>query len=136
MDLSDANSETPATQTSEAWSESSVLGALLFALLLFLLLEIWISRRGGGEVVIQRPGHHKLEYRISINEATAVELTHLPEIGPTLADRIISDRAARGAFADLQDLRRVPGIGPRTIEAIAPYLRWPDPEGKSVKRSD
>ncbi|XOV74369.1 MAG: ComEA family DNA-binding protein [Phycisphaerales bacterium] len=48
--------------------------------------------------------------------------THaLPRIGPALARRIVEDRAVSGRFASVDDLDRVPGIGPRTVEAIRPH---------------
>ncbi len=60
--------------------------------------------------------------RVDLNAATADELARLPEIGPALAARIVADRAARGPFRLPQDLERVPGIGPRTRQALEPYL--------------
>lgn len=57
---------------------------------------------------------------IDLNEAAAAELELLPGIGPTLAQRIIEDRAANGAYERVEDLQRVRGIGPRTVEKIAP----------------
>jgi competence protein ComEA len=55
---------------------------------------------------------------ININTASAAELELLPQIGPTLAARIVADRTAGGPFASLDDLERVRGIGPRTVEKI------------------
>jgi competence protein ComEA len=56
--------------------------------------------------------------RIDVNSATEAELGALPRIGPALARRIVEDRSVSGPFRTLEDLDRVPGIGPRTIEAI------------------
>jgi len=58
---------------------------------------------------------------IDINAATEAELSALPRIGPALARRIVEDRAVSGRFASIDDLDRVPGIGPRTVEAIRPH---------------
>ncbi|MCH8344846.1 MAG: helix-hairpin-helix domain-containing protein [Planctomycetes bacterium] len=41
--------------------------------------------------------------------------------GPGLARRIAADRLASGAFTSVDDLTRVPGIGPRIIERIRPF---------------
>lgn len=58
---------------------------------------------------------------IDINTASEAELAALPRIGPALARRITEDRSVSGPYPTLDDLDRVPGIGPRTIEAIRPY---------------
>ena len=58
----------------------------------------------------------------------------LPGIGPTLAKRIVESRQAAGPFADQDDLRRVRGIGPKTMEQIRPYLR-PMPDSANVASS-
>ncbi|MGD9688967.1 MAG: ComEA family DNA-binding protein [Phycisphaerales bacterium] len=55
---------------------------------------------------------------INLNTAGATELQLLPGIGPALAARIIADREANGPFASVEDLDRVRGIGPRTIEKL------------------
>jgi competence protein ComEA len=43
-------------------------------------------------------------------------------VGPTLAQRLVAERQEHGTFRDVDDLRRVAGIGPRTLERIKPYL--------------
>lgn len=55
----------------------------------------------------------------------------LPNIGETLARRIVESREAEGPFAEVDDLQRVRGIGPRTLEQLRPYLR-PIPPGGNV----
>lgn len=55
---------------------------------------------------------------IHVNRATQAELESLPGIGPALAGRIIAYREANGAFASLQSLTEVSGIGERTIEQL------------------
>ena len=46
----------------------------------------------------------------------------MPSIGEQLAKRIVADRQENGPFRDHGDLRRVRGIGPRTLETMRPYL--------------
>ncbi|WP_081444920.1 ComEA family DNA-binding protein [Blastopirellula marina] len=61
-------------------------------------------------------------YIVDINQADWPELTQLPGIGETLARRIIESRETLGPFLDHNDLQRVRGIGPRTLERLRPYL--------------
>ena len=46
----------------------------------------------------------------------------LPNIGRTLAERIVNDRKNNGPFTRLEDLGRVDGIGPLTMNRIGVYL--------------
>jgi len=59
---------------------------------------------------------------IDLNRATAAELQTLPGIGPVTAERIIAFRAEYGRFADVSELVRVSGVGPRTLARIAPLV--------------
>ena len=60
--------------------------------------------------------------RVDVNTADAAALERLPEIGPALARRIVEYRNAHGWFQTLEELSRVPGIGPHTLESIQPYI--------------
>ncbi len=53
---------------------------------------------------------------VNINTAGENELTRLNGIGPALAKRICDDRNANGPFKSIDDLQRVKGIGPATVE--------------------
>ncbi|HSU13495.1 ComEA family DNA-binding protein [Longimicrobium sp.] len=55
---------------------------------------------------------------ISLNSASAQELTRIPGIGPSLAGRIVAWREGHGAFRSLDELEKVPGIGPATVARI------------------
>lgn len=61
-------------------------------------------------------------YRVDLNRAEWPELAQLPDIGPTLADRIVESRETEGPYLDHEELLRVKGIGPKTLEKIRPYL--------------
>ena len=58
--------------------------------------------------------------RLNVNEAKDFELVLLRGIGPKTAQAIIEYRELHGPFASLDDLKRVSGIGPATVERIRP----------------
>jgi competence protein ComEA len=58
---------------------------------------------------------------INVNTATADELQRLPGVGPVMASAIIAARAA-APFASVDDLRKVKGIGPKTLEKLRPFV--------------
>ena len=61
-------------------------------------------------------------YTVDLNEASWPELIQLRGIGPTLGQRIVSYREREGDFRSIDDLIRVPGIGPRILDGIRPHL--------------
>jgi competence protein ComEA len=58
---------------------------------------------------------------IDVNAADEAELMRLPGVGPTLAGRIV---LARGTdrFKSVDDLRRVKGIGAKTLDNLRPFV--------------
>jgi len=60
--------------------------------------------------------------QIDLNRATASELERLPEIGPSLAQRIVEHRKTHGPFRTAEELQEVPGIGPKTYERLQEYV--------------
>ncbi len=78
---------------------------------------------------------------VDLNSAPAEEIDRLPRIGMSLAKRIVEDRAARGPFRGLDDLDRVPGIGPALRRTLAGRVRFGEvmragvvPEGGASRR--
>lgn len=60
--------------------------------------------------------------RLDPNTASEEELDRLPGIGPAAARAIVASRIAEGPFGDVGALTRVRGIGPATVERLAPHL--------------
>jgi len=58
------------------------------------------------------------EHRVDLNRAQIKELEQITGIGPTIAARIVSARAARGRFRTMDDLLDIPGIGPKTLQFL------------------
>ena len=59
--------------------------------------------------------------QLDINQAELQDWMLMPGIGRVTAQKIIADREANGPFTGLDNLQRVPGIGPKTIEQLSPY---------------
>jgi len=45
----------------------------------------------------------------------------LPRIGPVTADKILAYRNTYGSFRSLDDLQKINGIGPKTVEKMKVY---------------
>ena len=59
---------------------------------------------------------------ININTAGKDELVLLPNVGPVTAERIIRYREDYGLFDSIDDLTRVKGIGPKTLEKLKAFV--------------
>lgn len=55
---------------------------------------------------------------IDLNQAGVDELVRLPGVGPSIAAAIVAYRDRRGPFASVDALLDVPGIGPAKLEAL------------------
>ncbi len=73
-----------------------------------------------------------MESLLNLNTATTDSLTSLPEIGPTTADRIIAARP----FESVDELQRVKGIGPSTLERLASLVTVALPEEEEVATTE
>lgn len=59
---------------------------------------------------------------LNINRATKSELDSLVGIGPVIAGRIVNYRTQNGPFLAIEDLLKVSGVGPKTLEKIRSRL--------------
>jgi competence protein ComEA len=84
----------------------------------------WIVQGGPrGELIeIDRATPLVARFQVDVNKAEWPELAQLPEVGEVLARRIVDARVREGAFVDHDDLLRVNGIGPLTLQKMKPYL--------------
>ncbi len=60
---------------------------------------------------------------LSLTSATEPQLEALPGVGPVLAQHILDFRTRHGSFTSLQQLRTIPGIGPRKFAALEPLVQ-------------
>ena len=68
------------------------------------------------------PYRTETQGKININNASVEELTMLPGIGKTYAERIVSYRNKYGPFISIDDLTKVDGIGKKRVESIKEYI--------------
>jgi competence protein ComEA len=62
--------------------------------------------------------------RVDLDRADVTEITRLPRVGPSLAQRIVAWRTEHGPIGSLARLDRVPGIGPGLLEALRPFVMF------------
>lgn len=73
------------------------------------------SRRAGASPAPGRP------VLVDLNRADTMALQALPGVGPALARRIVAARR-EASFRAVDDLDRVKGIGPATLERLRPHV--------------
>src|SRR3989475_2865059 len=62
--------------------------------------------------------------RIDLDHADVSEITRLPRVGPALAQRIVAWRTEHGPFGSLARLDSVPGVGPKLLESLGPFVTF------------
>jgi competence protein ComEA len=60
--------------------------------------------------------------RLDLNRATRAELALLHGLGPARAQSIEDHRRQHGPFKSVEDLRKVHGIGPKTLDKVRSWL--------------
>ena len=118
-------------------ADQSVVAVLVCASLVGMA-AYWVVQGGlRGELIeIDRAEPLIAQFQLDINTAEWPELAQLPRVGEVLARRIVDSRRADGAFVDHDDLTRVSGIGPLTLERMRPYLLpMPDQDAVAAQRS-
>lgn len=63
---------------------------------------------------------------VNLNTASAALLQHVAGLNATLSRRIVAHRDSSGPFATRQELLEIKGLGPKTFEQAAGFLRIPD----------
>lgn len=117
------------------WTRANIIACLVLAIAVSALVLWQFAGRGhyiGVDIPIERELVASATARINPNTATAAELSTMPNIGPALAQRIIDyrlrfqaeNRPETVAFIEPADLQNIKGIGPKTVEKLAPYLSF------------
>lgn len=60
--------------------------------------------------------------KININKANATELTSIPGIGASTAQKIITYREENGKFQAIEDIKKVSGIGDSKYESMKDFI--------------
>jgi competence protein ComEA len=106
-----------------AWPKAAQLAtAFLFGAAGALLsVHAWgFSRWGARPAELETPS---AAYRIDLNAASKAELLQMPGVGESLAERIDSYRREYGAFRQVDEITRIHGVGPATLERLRPWVR-------------
>lgn len=95
---------------------------LALALLAIAAHWTWQAAQSRRLLEIERVQPELAGFQVDINAADWPELALMPGVGEVLAKRIVTDRETHGPFQDHEGLRRVRGIGPKTLDGMRPYL--------------
>jgi len=111
--------------------DQAAVAVILAVSLGAITVSLFVRGAHRGQLIeIDRADPQTVEFKVDLNRADWPELTLLPGIGETLARRIDQSRKEDGPFLDHNDLQRVHGIGPKTLDAVRPYLLpMPDADG-------
>ncbi|MEA3312590.1 MAG: helix-hairpin-helix domain-containing protein [candidate division WOR-3 bacterium] len=109
--------------SSKRLSREVVVLVILAGILVIGILIGVLRHSARSEIKLEATSHAPM--RISLNQATAEDLSRLPGIGPELASRIILYRKEHGDFLHTDSLLNVPGIGETKLREIKPYLEVP-----------
>ncbi len=93
--------------------------------------EALLMRQAGVETSLERlPARQSVTVadvgHVDINRGSVEELQRLPGIGPVLAERIIRYRREHGKFDSIRDIQNVKGIGEKRFAQLEPYIHIHD----------
>jgi competence ComEA-like helix-hairpin-helix protein len=77
----------------------------------------WLARNGSGLTGSSAPVQGTL--RVNINTSTLTELESIPGIGEARAKHVVAGRP----YASVDELIKVSGIGPKSLEDLRPYVK-------------
>jgi competence ComEA-like helix-hairpin-helix protein len=111
----------------------AAVAALLLLVLTLVAISGFVLKEEGPEFAVQlqpqareRPIQEVFrstrDLRVNLNRAGASLLATLPGIGPALAKGIVRFRELHGPFRQISDVKGVPGIGPKRLRKVLPYL--------------
>ena len=87
-----------------------------------MLPNYYMKTYSSGQANAYQEADGDAQGRININTASAADLTQLPGIGKTTAERIVAYRNLNGSFTSVDDLLNVEGIGYGTLYNIHDFI--------------
>jgi competence protein ComEA len=79
------------------------------------------------------PDRASTEHPVYLNDASVEELRRLPGVGPKRAEAIVALRRRIGRFQRVEDLLKVKGIGRSTLRRWRPLLRLDPPPARGAR---
>ena len=84
----------------------------------------YISKRSDNIELAQSTKNNNTNNKVNINTANQTELETLPGIGASIATKIISYRNKNGKFINIEDIKKVNGIGESNYEKIKDQIMY------------
>jgi competence protein ComEA len=124
----------PPEQSGELYIGGAVANPGIYALMKGDTLQTLLSDAGVEpdadlshiEIYVPREGEEQSPQKIDINRAEPWLLEALPGIGEVTAQAIVDYRSENGLFKRIEDLLKVSGIGPATLDKIKDYITVSD----------
>ncbi len=87
------------------------------------VLQIVVKKFPAAARMLDFMNGEQLKRKVDINAASPGDLNGIPYVGPAMAREIFNYRQTHGRFENIEDLKKIKGIGPRRYERIAPHVR-------------
>jgi len=124
-----ATNKSVQTQSWQNRGRSSAAKPFVIAIGVCVLLTVCFVFSGPSEPVLC--AEVELDSRLNPNDAPLASLVRLPGIGIVRAAAIVAyrrhfreEQSNRAAFETIDDLQKVKGIGPKTVENISEWLKF------------
>jgi len=118
-------------QQSHTDAEQSRIQSFAFVIGVSVCICLSIAVAASSLSQMQQSREIKLDSRINPNNASLASLVRLPGVGISRAEAIVAYRANftkqndnRPAFETADDLQKVKGIGPKTVQNINQWLKF------------
>lgn len=102
--------------------ERTALVFLAAVILLGTVLQIVVKKFPAAARMLDFMNGEQLKRKVDINAASPDDLNGIPYVGPAMAREIFNYRQTHGRFENIEDLKKIKGIGPRRYERIAPHV--------------